>query len=204
MKLAKQVMALVKSNPSLGKLLIPAVRKAYFDPSNISKVIPKGPLVRDPQDMYLEDEWSNQETQELRDRQEKGDLSNGKGNPEPMKYANDNEKSLFQATVKLAYDNKELRPFLLPLIKEAKEAEEEEEEVEEKVEASKKKAGKIPPQFLENVKKKQEEAKDKDDEDKEDKKASELYKATVKLAYENKELRPHLLPLLNDLKKKRN
>ena len=57
----------------------------------------------------------------------------------------------------------------------AKKAEEDEDEGEEEVPA--KKAGKIPPQFLENVKKKQDEAKGKDDDDKdddkkEDKKAS--------------------------------
>jgi hypothetical protein len=238
-------MKLAKEKPELREHLVRAVKKAYFDPSTISEIKKKGPLVRDKEDSYLEDEFSQQETEELRRRYDKGDLSNGKGVNDPMKFAN--EKQLRKATIKLAWENEELRPHLIPLLKEAQEdeeeedkegamihhiinntawnkgkkkkAEDEEEEGEDKEAITihqmnknrkKKNQGggrraaksKLPPAFLENIKKKKDEAKDKDEDEKEEKKASNLFKATVKLAYENKALRPHLIPLLKEAKEK--
>ena len=80
-------------------------KRADFNPEEISAPVP-GALESDPDEPYMRDHFTEQETMELSDKQEAGAL-------EP------NEATLRRACIRLAHENETLRPHLLPLLKEA-------------------------------------------------------------------------------------
>ena len=128
MSLLKDTIKLAYDKPHLRPLLLPIIKKAKFDPNEISK-LEKGPLHHDADETYMENEFTEQETEELRMRQQSGDLNSPEAILKPMhKKA---EEELRKATIRLAYENKELRPALLKAIKLADE-EKKKEEMEDK------------------------------------------------------------------------
>jgi len=87
-------------------------KMAGFDPNEISELESGGALQFDMDEPYMGENFTEQETMELLDKQESGMIPGY--DPEPMKYAGD--EKLRAAAIKLAFENPELREYLLPLV----------------------------------------------------------------------------------------
>ena len=96
-------------------------KKADFDPENVGAES-DGPLKSESDEAaYMEPNFSAQIFRELSDRQEAGQLSDGKGiteqrDPQPGRKGI-TAMNLRTAAIKLAYENPELRAKILPLLK---------------------------------------------------------------------------------------
>lgn len=91
-----------------------------FDPEEISALEPGGALEHDADEPYMGENFTEQETTELSDKQEAGKLPGGSDYPKDYPGApGDTDQALRAATVRLAFENPKLRPHLLPLLKKA-------------------------------------------------------------------------------------
>ena len=115
MELRKATIRLASEQPkgsTLRKALLDIL--ADFDPNEIAEVEPGGALDSDADEPYMNVNFTEQETTELSDKQEAGQLPAADPNG-PKKYAAD-ETALRKATIRLAHDNPKLRKHLLPLL----------------------------------------------------------------------------------------
>jgi len=108
------------SNPVISRIARRYLEKqANFDAGTIGDKV-KGPLAKDADESYLNGEFTQQEYDELRGLQESGSLAKG---VRPVDERGTNpaipRNQLKKATIKLAYENPHLRPYLLPILKEA-------------------------------------------------------------------------------------
>ena len=113
-----------------------------------------------------------------------------------------NAQELRKATIRLAHENPDLRPHLLPLLTAKAADDEDESDKESRFEEGKEiSMDEMTKDMSPEDKKKFEANKEKyGDKFKDKKAAEELFKATVRLAHAKPELREHLLPLLTAAK----
>lgn len=163
------------------------IRAADFDAEQIGEVVPGaiGVPGSDADKPWMDDEFTQQEGEELLDKQEEGILDDGEADEDPLKIAPERptipksasekraalsgaERELFNGLVRLAHENKEARKPVLALLCEqglidCKKAQDDDAaEDEDAKEGSKKKAGceKLPEgPMRDNCEKKKEEGK---------------------------------------------
>ena len=127
-----------------------AASNGGWDPEQIGEEV-GGPQVQDPDEPYMKGEFTQQENRELRERQEAGDMGPDRTVEEPQAPTPGVQAS-FSGLVKA------LKAGKLDAAGAARVA-----KALDLATTVVRKAGEIPPQFLENAKKKQDEAKEKDE-----------------------------------------
>ena len=108
-----------------------AILTAEFDPNEIGE-LKDGPLEDEPDEPFMDGEFTQQEFQELGDKQEAGVLSDGQAETEPARMASETktaakrraalegtDKVLFGKLVRLAKENKDARGPVLNMLREA-------------------------------------------------------------------------------------
>ncbi len=109
--LASGLLRLAQKMPSqrskLLGLVTASLKSAKWDPKQIGEEKP-GPLKKQPDESYLDGEFTQQEFLELREKQQGGNLAS------PDKFAS--EAELRRNLIRLAHANPKLRSKLLPLI----------------------------------------------------------------------------------------
>lgn len=112
MSLRNSLIKLAHDKPEFQDRLLPLLKEGQdFPPEEIGEVEP-GPLVDEPDEPYMEGEFTQQEFTELSDLQESGALEDAVADEMAT------ERALRSSLIRMAKENPSLRAKLLPLLKE--------------------------------------------------------------------------------------